>query len=64
VIFLFKGKMLERRKNFATIHILLAVPRPYAPDPVFEIAGGPLDCCAMTQKSLWIRFALAAMVEA
>jgi hypothetical protein len=56
--------MAEREKKFRDIHFLLAVPRPYAPDPVFDIAGDLLDCCAMTQKSLWIRFALAAMVEA
>jgi hypothetical protein len=48
---------------FGDTHILLAAPRPYAPDPVFEIAGAPLDR-AMTLGSPWIRFALAAMVEA
>jgi len=29
--------------NVRDIHFLLAVPRPYPPDPVFEIAGDLLD---------------------
>jgi hypothetical protein len=31
-------KMSGRRKNFATTHILLAVARPYVPDPVRRFA--------------------------